>query len=154
MSAERVFGQCYDRQGKPITVTQFSWLKQDPNYSTVARERGFSLVVSTVWIGMDHNFSDQGPPLIFESMVFRESEDGETDLTEVTSRRYATEAEAREGHAQLVKKYVSVVDKIAALHRKDAHEGSSTGGAGSGDRHEGRDDEPGERPESGDQGDR
>ena len=33
--------------------------------------------LSTVWLGLDHNFSRTGPPLIFETMLFAPS-DGET----------------------------------------------------------------------------
>jgi hypothetical protein len=43
------------------------------------------LWVSTVWLGLDHRHDDSGPPLIFESMVFR----GEVNLAELTCRRYA-----------------------------------------------------------------
>lgn len=34
-----------------------------------------SLLVSTVWLGIDMNFSRLGPPLIFETMVFGDVEE-------------------------------------------------------------------------------
>jgi hypothetical protein len=50
--------------------------------------------ISTVWLGINHNWHD-GPPIIFETMVFGGPNDGECF-------RYSTEKEAREGHAQIV----------------------------------------------------
>lgn len=50
--------------------------------------------VSTVHLGYDHNWSGgNGPPLIFETMIFG----GEHDQYQ---ERYATLAEAKEGHRQ------------------------------------------------------
>ena len=59
-------------------------------------------VVSTVWLGFDHNYSD-GPPLIFETMVFP----SEGDWDEIAVDRYSTEQEAMEGHRSLVAQYSS-----------------------------------------------
>lgn len=80
----------------------------------VARTEVGALSVSTVFLGMNHNFID-GPPLLFETMVFRpaaKSEQsnfiirkiskvevgGDVDLT----RRYSTWDEAEAGHAKIV----------------------------------------------------
>jgi hypothetical protein len=51
--------------------------------------------VSTVWLGLDQSLGLGGPPLIYETMVFGSAlhEHGE---------RYATEQEARAGHARWV----------------------------------------------------
>lgn len=57
-------------------------------------------VVSTVWLGLDHNYFG-GPPLIFETMVFP----SEDDWTAEDSDRYSTEAEARAGHEAMVAKW-------------------------------------------------
>lgn len=34
-------------------------------------------LVSTVFLGMDHNFGDDGPPILFETMVYCEGVPGE-----------------------------------------------------------------------------
>lgn len=52
--------------------------------------------VSTVFLGIDHRFGE-GPPLIFETMVFGGPLDGETD-------RYSTYDEAEAGHGEMVKR--------------------------------------------------
>lgn len=51
-------------------------------------------VVSTVFLGCDHNWSGEGPPVLFETMVFG----GPLDEEQV---RYCTLAEARAGHSLL-----------------------------------------------------
>lgn len=52
--------------------------------------------VSTVFLGLNHQFG-QGPPLLFETMVFGGPFDQEQD-------RYSTWAEAEAGHARMVDK--------------------------------------------------
>lgn len=52
-------------------------------------------VISTVFLGIDHNLLGKGPPLLFETMVFERGEPGDC-------RRYTTLVEAVDGHHQLV----------------------------------------------------
>jgi hypothetical protein len=55
-----------------------------------------SVFVSTVFLGLDHNFMEKGPPILFETMVFG-------GPFNHTMWRYATWDEAVKGHEQLVK---------------------------------------------------
>jgi hypothetical protein len=55
--------------------------------------------VSTVFLGADHGLGD-GPPLIFESMVFPLD-----SMADLDGKRYSTYAEALHGHAALVRKW-------------------------------------------------
>lgn len=50
--------------------------------------------VSTVFLGLDHNWSFQGPPIVFETMIFI---DGSADAAE----RYSTWDEAAAGHEKI-----------------------------------------------------
>lgn len=85
----------YDRKGKPITLMEWAQaLKSDDARRVLKTDITPNVFVSTVWLGLDHSFG-QGPPLIFESVVFENGEGGDMD-------RYATEEEAREGHAAMV----------------------------------------------------
>ncbi|KKL28055.1 hypothetical protein LCGC14_2379020 [marine sediment metagenome] len=54
--------------------------------------------VSTVFIGLDHSFGS-GPPLYFETMVFRSGSSGE-----LLCKRYSTYDEAEAGHEAIVKR--------------------------------------------------
>lgn len=66
--------------------------------------------VSTVWLGLDHRFVGDGPPLIFESMVF-----GPFSLSDWDMERYSTEAQARAGHDELVRKWADPVHLVKWL---------------------------------------
>jgi hypothetical protein len=61
----------------------------------VARaDLGPDVLVSTVFLGMDHSFLlDEGPPILFETMILGGPH-------ESYQERYATLAEAEEGHAR------------------------------------------------------
>ena len=52
--------------------------------------------VSTVFLGLDHSFSDHGPPVLFETMVF-------VNGSSVDCERYSTWDEAETGHARWVR---------------------------------------------------
>ncbi len=52
--------------------------------------------VSTVFLGLNHSFGD-GPPLIYETMVFGGEHDGEMN-------RYSTREESLKGHKEMVRK--------------------------------------------------
>lgn len=87
----------YRRDGTPYEgpTATMDWAADFENRTPVGQDEIGDVLVSTVWLGLDHNCSDEGPPLIFETMVFGESLDGE-------KRRYSTEAEAIAGHAEMV----------------------------------------------------
>ena len=59
------------------------------------------LWVSTVWLGLDHQFGD-GPVHIFETMVFPKGSYSEKDC-----ERYSTREEAEEGHIKMCSKWSS-----------------------------------------------
>ena len=51
-----------------------------------------NILVSTVFLGIDHNFCMTGEPILFETMVFGGEHNG-------WCRRYSTWEEAEQGHA-------------------------------------------------------
>lgn len=89
----------YDKDGTPISDVMTWGLKlQDPEYKRVAKDTlDDGRMVSTVWLGLDHGWGD-GPPLIFETMVFSSKDSFDDQYME----RYATEAEALAGHQRIV----------------------------------------------------
>lgn len=68
---------------------------------TIGRDIIEGCLVSTVFLGLDHNFCG-GPPLVFETMVFR----GPLDQEQV---RYSTYTAAEAGHRRMV-------DQVKAAH--------------------------------------
>jgi hypothetical protein len=89
---------CYGPDGQPMTMTEWSAARSRDDDSLWQKYRQVtdtdSAQVSTVWLGLDHQFGD-GPPLIFESIVFGGALDQEMD-------RYSTWREAQNGHAAMV----------------------------------------------------
>lgn len=91
----------YDREGNPLELMEWAAIferrsNENEDEWVIGRTEVEGAEVSTVWMGIDHNFSDDGPPLIFETMVFGDSEYAEYQW------RYSTEEEAREGHERVV----------------------------------------------------
>lgn len=84
----------YDKDGSPLTLTEFVEKFEDDNYKRVAFDRIGDVEVSTVWLGLDHQYGD-GSPLIFETMVFGGEHDDD-------QWRYETEADAVDGHAAAI----------------------------------------------------
>jgi hypothetical protein len=78
------------------------WIWEDDDggnhYATRAK-------VSTVFLGLDHAFGE-GPPILFESMVFPVDDNGRVVYAEVACNRYSTWDEAVIGHANLVDEYL------------------------------------------------
>jgi hypothetical protein len=84
----------YDKQGEPIDLMTWAGLVEDPEYARVALDEVDLYVISTVWLGIDHNFyRPGGPPYIFETMVFLEG-----SAEDMSMWRYPTEAAALAGH--------------------------------------------------------
>jgi hypothetical protein len=88
----------FDKQGRPITRDEYGRKMEDWDYKRVARTEIGKVVVSTVWLGLDHNHTGRGPPLIFETMVFGAKEEEHCE-------RYSTQAEALDGHEAAVAKW-------------------------------------------------
>ncbi len=84
----------FDRQGEPMDERAWCSRLADRAYCRVALTQHGDVEVSTVWIGLNHRYGGDGPPLIFETMVFGGPHDSEC-------WRWTTEAEARAGHAEL-----------------------------------------------------
>lgn len=97
----------YNRQGEPIEATE--WLRQleGPIENRVVEKTSVrDAEVSTVWLGLDHSHGD-GPPILFETMVFGLETDDEPMW------RYSTEEEARAGHWAVVRQ---VQDMLRVPH--------------------------------------
>lgn len=84
----------YDPDGNPISDREVGPLMRDPERKFVAKTHVHEVEVSTVWLGLDHSFGD-GPPLIFETMVFGGPHDQYCE-------RWPTKEAAQAGHDRIV----------------------------------------------------
>jgi hypothetical protein len=97
----RDFGpRYYAVNGRPMALME--WVRVFGKYRHIGedfvRVRGHTYRVSTVWLGLDHNWNPSGPPLIFETMVF---ENG--IIHNGMMARYSTLTEAQRGHVTMVR---------------------------------------------------
>jgi len=66
-------------------------------WERMAFTKVYGVKVSTVFLGLDHNYEQIGPPIVFETMVFG----GPLDREQI---RYATADEALVGHEAMVER--------------------------------------------------
>ena len=101
MRAEDFGPRYYAVNGRPMA--QMEWMRTFNNYRHIGEDylriRGDTYRVSTVWLGLDHNWNPKGPPLIFETMVFTE----DALIFEDLMLRYSTLAQAQHGHRLMVR---------------------------------------------------
>lgn len=94
----------YDKEGKPIDLMEWGSLLNNFDYQVIKQEElPNGKWVSTVWLGLDHNFYG-GKPLIFETIVFS----SKSSYDEVDVKRYSSLKEAEDGHKCLVAKHSQV----------------------------------------------
>ena len=93
------------KKGRPPVKCSdlMEWSKKSNN---TGRQVGYSVVqdvvVSTVFLCLDHSWKEEDGPILFETMVFG----GDEDQMQV---RYRTENEARNGHWDI---FLKIRDKI------------------------------------------
>jgi hypothetical protein len=82
----------------PDMLTWGRWMENSFDERVVAKSDVREFHISTVFLGIDHNWLP-GPPVLFETMVF-EGEDGlGKDMY-----RYSTWDEAKRGHEEVVRR--------------------------------------------------
>ena len=94
-----------DLDGEPREVdakTWARWMALDPMQRVLKKTQVGEAEVSTVLLGLDHNYIDKGPPILWETMIFG----GEHDEDQW---RYRSREEALEGHEAVVRALLSEV---------------------------------------------
>ena len=84
------------------------WLEIHNDQKRIVLTKGDRHVVSTVFLTLDHNFTNKGPPILFESMVFRRKawEKGGS-LTDLDCDHYTTIEAAKQGHERMCHKWIT-----------------------------------------------
>ena len=87
------------KDAKPASLMEWAkWLEAaGKDRQVVVTDISDDVRVSTVFLGLDHNYLDTGPPLIFETLIFGGEHNGDMD-------RYSTYEEAEAGHEVMVKR--------------------------------------------------
>lgn len=93
-----MLGWWIEKDGVPVPVDDaLTWAKYFASADRVVAQTTLGrLGVSTVFLGIDHNFSGVGPPLLYETMTFGEG------VPEEFCARHATRVEAFAFHERVV----------------------------------------------------
>lgn len=89
-------GSFYDRDCRQIDTPEWATLLEIPGYKRVAYDLLGPQEISTVWLGINHAWTADSDPIIFETMIFG----GEYDNWQW---RYPTEEDALFHHHEIVK---------------------------------------------------
>lgn len=97
--------QFYDLGNVPVSMEEWSGtIRLDRHIGSTYIGRGKRQVwVSTVFLGLNHAYDD-GPPLLYETMVFGLDEEGDRDWSEREMHRYTGPLAALEGHERVVRR--------------------------------------------------
>lgn len=87
------------------------WMSSMPDRQVGLDEVAPGVAVSTVFLSLDHNWFDDGPPILFETMIFDDYEDG-------AQWRYSTWEEAEAGHRARVEE---LRQRVAARQQNDCN---------------------------------
>jgi hypothetical protein len=84
-----------------IVTNLYEWAQAyESSDNHLAQDQVCGFYVSTIFIGLDYSFG-HGPPLWFETMVFREKDNDRLGPS-YHQERYSTYQEALEGHARTI----------------------------------------------------
>lgn len=85
----------------PASITEAAdWLEESSDRRTIKRDEIGDILVSTVFLGLDHAWIPGGKPVLWETMIFG----GEHDQYQ---ERYTSHEDALEGH----KKALTLITK-------------------------------------------
>lgn len=106
----------YNRKGEVITALEYERLRGgfEKNFRVAMTAFEFTregvkaeIFISTVFLGLDHNFTGRGEPILFETLVRIKKSTGEVADSDLV--RYTTEAEAQKGHRQIVDEISEII---------------------------------------------
>jgi hypothetical protein len=101
----------FDWNSLPIKAWEYHF-KQGQFSNHVAIDLINNWCISTVWLGLNHNYFSDQKPLIFETMIFKDDEEmPDNEDFQNYQERYSTLEEAEEGHKRACE-FVKEITKI------------------------------------------
>lgn len=96
------------------SMEEFTELYRDNKRRIVKQENVGKYFVSTVFLGLDHNYSETGPPILWETMVFHPNPDKtETRFKKIELDGYTERCSGNQEQAEAM--HERVLAKIKAL---------------------------------------
>jgi len=81
------------------------WFEESKNRIIKQETLNNGLEVSTIFLGLNHNFSGKGKPVLFETMVFEPLKKGEEFRNGLYQERCSTRKKAKEMHKRIFEKF-------------------------------------------------
>lgn len=108
----------------PVVVPMLVWARWFSQRDRILAQHvvGEHITVSTVFLGIDHRFSGEGPPILWESMAFDKRIHPELGWGEsISMYRYSSHEEAMAGHMAMLKHYreKEIIKETEHDHRSD-----------------------------------
>lgn len=86
----------YAPDGTEIGMLDWPRIRNEhPELWRVAKDSVADVGISTVWLGLDHQYDEDGPPLIYETLV------SGSHMERI--ERYTTREEAEQGHQEMIR---------------------------------------------------
>lgn len=96
-----------NEKNEPVQCSEveYAWVLENTNRQLAITEHNdingiTDIIVSTVFLGLDHNYGGHGAPIVFETMIFGGECNGEM-------RRYSKYDDAIAGHNDMVKMVIA-----------------------------------------------
>jgi hypothetical protein len=110
-------------KAEPNVLRWGRWFENTANRLVARTEISESVAVSTVFLGIDHRFSWDGEPVLWETMVFRDGDGGDCE-------RYTSQAAAIAGHWATVERERLAATGDALERKITAPEATEPGNVG------------------------
>lgn len=101
-----------DQQDRGAVLKWAGAMFESDTTPVVARTELQGILISTVFLGIDHQFL-KGPPILFETMIFNHANN-------VYQRRYSTWAQAESGHMEAVEVVEQHLEQLQSLSTEQA----------------------------------
>lgn len=104
-----IYHYVIDQNGNPRIATMDEWVDMFGDRGRIVKQENVGdMFISTVFLGLDHNFSWKGPPVLWETMVFGPNPDKDdkrfhqTEVDGYTERCSGNREQAEAMHERVV----------------------------------------------------
>lgn len=103
-----------NKKGRPIRCSFWTWARwfEKTSNRVIAQTQMGRIMVSTIFLGIDHNFSDHGPPILWETLVLGGPSHGDGE------RCAGSREQAEAGHMKWVEKMLGKAIEAKTPRRK------------------------------------
>lgn len=92
-----------DERVQIVTLNEWAnWMGEHRKERILERDEIDGYLVSTIFLGLDHQWVPDGRPLYWETMIFNPPDDPKELGDNIFMERYSTAKEARAGHAAAI----------------------------------------------------